>query len=218
LSSSNGSFRLPIWSGLFAAKHRRRMQKALWTFGVLVDWQTTPEGWVWGGKPIPAGTIAERLGISVAQAQRDLKLLAREDYVQVVLKSGGYCVQILRQKKFEAVDNRDRNADHPRKDADHGDKSADHERKNAFHTARARSDSSPDSTPTQESRQLSLFDPQKKKPRRAAAGDERRRTVGVCQCGFKGRPVWVDGGGNPVAVENCPRCYRRGHELGRTGT
>ena len=55
---------ITVSNGLLTPEHFAEIGPALWVLLVFIDWQTSPDGKVLGGKPIKVSEIAERLGCS----------------------------------------------------------------------------------------------------------------------------------------------------------
>lgn len=80
-----------IRGGLWEEKHRRAMGDAIWLFGKLVHWQTTPKGLVLRGKPLSYGkskieaarSICEYTGYPERMVRRWMGKLRRTGYVTV---------------------------------------------------------------------------------------------------------------------------------------
>ena len=80
-----------IRGGLWEEKHRRAMGDAIWLFGKLVHWQTTPKGLVLRGKPLSYGkskiesarSICEHTGYSERLVRRWMAKLRRTGYITV---------------------------------------------------------------------------------------------------------------------------------------
>ena len=97
------SYPFPVWSGLIAATHRKRIGIAIWMFLWLLD-RTTGEkdgvGIVLGGRPVKDEEIATSLGVHKNSVATDRLTLLKGDYVAVVRTPYGYTYRVRKSRKF----------------------------------------------------------------------------------------------------------------------
>lgn len=102
--TTNESFPLRIWSGLFRKKHWRAMGSAIWLFGLLLDKVTKEEngkGYVLGGIPVSYRTFAKDIPFSKRQYQRYLDKLREAGYIHTHDTHHGLQIVIHKSKKFK---------------------------------------------------------------------------------------------------------------------
>jgi len=103
MTSTDDSFPLLIWSGLFKAKHWKKMGNAIWLFGMLIDKVTKEEngnGYVLGGTPVTYKTFEKELPITRRQYLRYLDILRDGDYIHTRNTHHGLTIVIHKSKKF----------------------------------------------------------------------------------------------------------------------
>ena len=101
--TSEESFPLRIWSGLFRKKHWRSMGSAIWLYGMLLDKVTKEEngkGLVLGGAPVSYKTFAKDIPFSKRQYQRYLDKLREARYIHTHDTHHGLIIVIHKSKKF----------------------------------------------------------------------------------------------------------------------
>lgn len=101
------TFPLTFSSGLFTAKHRKRMGMAIWIFGYLVDRITKEEeykgrwvGIVSGGAPVKATDIAKHLDLDEGTVRSQLERLENKGYIRRRRTPRGYVIEVLNSKKW----------------------------------------------------------------------------------------------------------------------
>lgn len=112
--TTNDSWPLTIWSGLFKAKHWKKMGNAIWLFGMLIDKVTREEngqGYVLGGTPITYSTFKGELPITKRQYLRYLEILRGGNYIHTRNTHHGLIIVINKSKKFKRK--RDKNVTTP---------------------------------------------------------------------------------------------------------
>lgn len=92
-----------VWNGLLEAKHRRRIEDALWEFLWILD-RITQEmdgiGLVLGGKPITSQEMAESLGLNERTIRRHLDVLEKHGYIHRTRTPRGFAIQVRNSQKF----------------------------------------------------------------------------------------------------------------------
>ncbi len=104
-SSGEMNYTLPVSNGLLKPEHVARMGDAVWLELLLEDLVTTGEGEdgiVLGGRPVPDGELAGRLGVSAKTISRYRTTLSG-NYIQAIRRSVGYAYRVRRSKKWLAI-------------------------------------------------------------------------------------------------------------------
>lgn len=108
MAPRNTPEKFPVSSGLLEAKHVAAIDRAVWTFLVLVDWQTGDDGAVMNGAEIQAAAIAARLGTSEHTVRRELDRLEAGHYIRRKRSRTGWLVWISKPKRAPSKANKRR--------------------------------------------------------------------------------------------------------------
>ena len=100
-------YTFPVSSGLLTPIHVAKMGKNLWSFLWCVN-RTTEDvptngenlGKVLGGHAVTAARIAEELGMTQAEVERQLDQLAADGYLYVSRQHGGFVIEVRRSIKW----------------------------------------------------------------------------------------------------------------------
>ena len=95
----SGPILIGVSSGLADPKHVAAIGPAIWEFLAFLDWQTSPDGRLLGGKPISAEQIADRTGRSLDQTYRNLARLDRAGYITRKRTPRGFVISVCNPKK-----------------------------------------------------------------------------------------------------------------------
>lgn len=95
------SYPLPLWNGLL--EHRGRMGSAIWEYIWCLDRITREEngiGFVNGGAPVKAKTIAKDFDVDEETVKRNLQRLSKKGYIQLCRTPYGRVIQVMNSLKF----------------------------------------------------------------------------------------------------------------------
>lgn len=95
------SYPLPLWNGLL--EHRGRMGSAIWEYIWCLDRITREEngiGFVNGGAPVKAKTIAKDFDVNEETVKRNLQRLGKKGYIQLRRTPYGRVIQVMKSLKF----------------------------------------------------------------------------------------------------------------------